>query len=67
MADMRQVTVSGKANPTPAHVLKTTKVCSSYVYDVDTVLEPTANISAVPVVTLGERLFRRLQALGQPC
>jgi uncharacterized surface protein with fasciclin (FAS1) repeats len=46
------VTVAGRANTTPANVLRTIPVCTSYVHVVDAVLLPASNISAVPSVSV---------------
>lgn len=50
-----QVTVSAKANTTPATVLNSSMVCGSWLHTIDAVLLPVANISQTPEVSLGAR------------
>ena len=51
-----QLTVAAKANTTPAHIVKSTKVCGSYIHNVDLVLLPTANVTLSPAVSTGAHL-----------
>lgn len=51
-----QVTVSAKANTTPAMVLSSSMVCGSWLHTIDAVLLPVANISQTPEVSLGARV-----------
>ncbi len=53
-----QVTVSAKANTTPATVLNSSRVCGSWLHTIDAVLLPVANISQTPAVSLGARAAR---------